>query len=63
MPLTPKQDVYLDDLLFELRVLIVAEHGGDACTAAQRLVDDFRAAHPTDVPLGIGRSRPGRPVT
>lgn len=70
MPLTPRRAIYLDDLLYEMRLLLIADRDGqsglDAAAAMQEIVNDFRAKHPqadAAVPKGVGFSRPGRPVT
>ena len=70
MPLTPRREVYLDDLLYEMKCLLIAEREDrtkpDAVDLMQGIVNLFRSSHPRAddaVRPGVGYDRPGRPVT
>ena len=68
MPMKPSREVYLDDLLYEMRCLLMAERDGrtkpDAADVMQGIVNLFRSSHPKAddaVRPGIGYDRPDRP--
>ena len=75
MPLSHRQRIYRDDLIFEYNTLTREAFGegsepninleaSNVCTVLQNMVDDFRSVHPDvnrKVPTSIGMRRPGRP--